>query len=365
MPRENVNIQGFFFDARYIRIDHHDGISRFSAGLFSAINELADVTAIVSDLRQLEKLPAGAKFIKVSSPTSALEPLLALQLNRAGSKIVFSPMQTMGTLGRKFKVVLTVHDLIYYRHPTPPPSFSFFVKLIWRLYHLSFWPQRLLLNRADTIVAVSETTRNLIIQNHLTKKPVHVIHNAPDHRPPYVVANKRVMPSKRRALVYMGSFMDYKNVEVLISGMQHLPDYELHLLSRISDERKAELSRLLQQRSNVIFHDGIGESEYQHLLSEAFALVSGSREEGFGIPLVEAMSLGTPIVVSDIEIFREIGGSAAKYFDQENPQSFAGQIEMLASAEAWQQASQASLNQALKFSWEISAKKLLELIKQI
>jgi hypothetical protein len=46
---DKTSVQGFYFDARYIRIDHHDGISRFSAGLFAAINKLTDVTAIISD----------------------------------------------------------------------------------------------------------------------------------------------------------------------------------------------------------------------------------------------------------------------------------------------------------------------------
>ena len=361
----NTADDGFFFDARYIRIDHHDGISRFSAGLFNAINKLTDVTAIISDLRQLDKLPSGTKFIKVTAPTSVLEPLVALRLNRAGAKVVFSPMQTIGTFGRRFKIVLTVHDLIYYSHPTPPPAFSFFVKLLWRLYHLSYWPQRILLNRADAIVAVSDTTKDLILKKSLTKRPVHVVHNAPEQLDSTKPLASRAMPNTKRNLIYMGSFMDYKNVEVLVSGMNQLPDYELHLLSRISNERKAELERLVSQNSNVIFHNGTSDEDYQALLMGAFALVSGSRDEGFGIPLVEAMSVGTPIVVSDIEIFREIGGTAAKYFDQEEPEEFAKAIQGLCSNDSWQQASKDAIAQSKLFSWDVSAKKLLALIQQI
>lgn len=362
---DKTSVQGFYFDARYIRIDHHDGISRFSAGLFTAINKLTDVTAIISDLRQLDKLPSGTKFIKVTAPTSVLEPLVALQLNRVGAKVVFSPMQTIGTFGRRFKIVLTVHDLIYYSHPTPPPAFSFFVKILWRLYHLSYFPQRLLLNRADAIVAVSETTKQLIVKNRLTKKPVHVVHNAPEQQDSTQSLASRSIPQAKRNLIYMGSFMDYKNVEVLVSGMNQLPEFELHLLSRISNERKAELERLATQNSNVVFHNGTGDEEYQALLTEAFALVSGSRDEGFGIPLVEAMAVGTPIVVSDIEIFREIGGTAAKYFDKENPEEFAKAIRGLSANDSWQRASEAATAQSKKFSWDVSAKKLLALIQQI
>jgi glycosyltransferase involved in cell wall biosynthesis len=357
--------EGFFFDARYIRIDNHDGISRFSVGLFSAINQITDVTAIVSDLRQLERLPRGSKFIKVSSPTSLAEPFLAHKLNQLGAKVVFSPMQTMGTIGRKFKVILTVHDLIYYRHPAPPQGFSLAIRVLWRLYHLFYWPQRFLLNGADAIVAVSETTKKLIAEKRLTKRPVHVVHNAADPLGLSIDPGSRSRPTGRQTLIYMGSFMDYKNVEVLVSAMNQLPDYQLHLLSRISSEKRASLMALITDQSRLLFHDGVSEEKYQTVLAEAIALVSGSREEGFGIPLVEAMAIGTPIVVSDIPIFREIGGQAARFFDQDNPASFARTITELESNEAWLKASRESVLQAKKYNWQESAAALLKLIKQI
>jgi glycosyltransferase involved in cell wall biosynthesis len=77
------------------------------------------------------------------------------------------------------------------------------------------------------------------------------------------------------------------------------------------------------------------------------------------------MSVGTPIVVSDIEIFREIGGDAAKFFDQNNPEEFAKEIRGLSSNDSWQHASGAAIAQSKLFSWDVSAKKLLGLIQQI
>src|SRR5699024_12278408 len=55
-------------------------------------------------------------------------------------------------------------------------------------------------------------------------------------------------------------------------------------------------------------HDGIDDGEYRHLLRSATALVTISRSEGYGLPLVEAMAEGTPVVVSDQEIFQEVAG---------------------------------------------------------
>lgn len=362
-----MNESGIFFDARYIRFDHHDGISRFSAGLFDALHSRIKVTAIIYDRRQLLKLPRGCDYIFANDPTSAKELFIAKTLNKAGAKVVFSPMQTMGSWGRKYKLILTLHDLIYYRHPAPPPGFNLPIRIIWRLFHLVYWPQRLILNRADAIATVSRTSKRLIQKHRLTKRPVHVIYNAAgslasqyEHKQP------AIRPRTRQRLVYMGSFMDYKNVEVLVAGMKLLHDYELHLLSKISPERRRELETLIERTGGaVVFHNGVSEAEYHQQLDSAVALVTGSRDEGFGIPLVEAMSRGIPAVVSNIEIFREIGADAALYFDQESPESFAHAVKQLESNPRWLEVSAKSISRAHDFNWDKSAADLIELINQL
>ena len=356
-----------FFDARFIRWDHHDGISRFSAGLFDALHRRTKVTALIFDRRQLLRLPKGCDYLLINDPTKPSELLVAQTLNKAGAKFVFSPMQTMGTWGRKYKLVLTLHDLIYYAHPTPPPSFNLAIRLAWRLFHSAYWPQRLILNRADAVATVSHTSRDLIHKYRLTKRPVEVVYNAAgtfirdyEHRSP------QNRPRGTQKLVYMGSFMDYKNVEVLVRGMALLPEYELHLLSKIAPERRAQLEALVQHSGGfVFFHDGVSEAEYHQHLDESVALVTGSRDEGFGIPLVESMSRGVPVVVSNIPIFAEIGGDAALFFDQESPDAFASAVRRLESNPEWMRRSEASRIQAAKFNWDHSAGELLRLAKRL
>lgn len=362
-----MNVDKIFFDARYIRVDHHDGISRFSAGLFAALSSKTNVTAVICDNRQLEKLPLGTEYIMACDPTSWRELFVAGTLNRAGAAVVFSPMQTMGSWGRRYKLILTIHDLIYYNHKTPPTGFNPAIRLLWRLYHLSFWPQRLLLNRADAVATVSESTKKLMERHCLTKRPIAVTYNAAGSSTDSSNLNGPVSrPTQPQSLVYMGSFMDYKNVEVLIRGMKYLPNFELHLLSKITPQRLAELEvGVVSDAGKVIFHNGVSDEEYHRQLEGAVALVSGSQDEGFGIPIVEAMSRGIPVVVSDIEIFREIGGSAAIYFDQSNPSDFAEKVGELATNEKWMARSLQSISWSKRFDWNRSAAALLQLISEL
>ena len=363
MTKQLINDQELYFDARYIRVQHHDGISRFSAGILTALHKTHEVIAIISDDRQLTHLPADIKYVKLNDPTNAIAELgVARKLNALGAKLVYSPMQTMGLAGRKFKAALTLHDLIYYRHKTPPSGFSWPIKLGWRLFHLSYLPQRIVLNRADAVVTVSEATKSLMIQHRLTKRPISVVYNAASSTQ---VSQPRSF-SKQRELVYMGSFMGYKNVETLVRGMRLLPDFELRLLSRITLERQRELANLAgDTASRVVFLNGVSDEQYLAEIDNAYALVSASLDEGFGIPLIESMERATPVVVSDIEIFREVAGAAAQYFSATDETTFVKAVLNLNGAEAWQLASSLSLRQADKFSWEQSAQLLVEALKQL
>lgn len=349
---------GIFFDVRYIRPDHHDGISRFSANLFAALSKRVELTAIISDETQLARLPKGTKWVKINAATSALEPFAALRLNRHKPDLVFSPMQTIGSLGRKFKLVLTIHDLIYYRHSKPPANLPPMLRLGWRLFHLTYIPERILLAGCNAVVAVSNATLTDIRKNRLTRKPVAVVHNAPELR--------QTAPSNRtieKTLVYMGAFMPYKNVETLIRGVGLLGDYRLELLSRVTPSRKAELQRLADEcRANVVFHDGVSDQRYLELLDSTTALVSASLDEGFGIPVVEALEHGVPVAVSDIEIFREVAGDVGAFFDPKDAQAFASSIREI---EAKPTSAAKLRDQAAKFNWDDSASALLKLIKSL
>lgn len=348
------------FDARFTRTDYHDGISRYSASLAEALATLADVTLLISDERQLALLP-DLPWVKINSPLSPAELIVARKVNRLAPDVVFCPMQTMGSAGRRYGLILTLHDLIYYQHPTPPSFLPRPVRVLWRLYHLAYWPQRLLLNRADVVATISGTTRTLMEQHRLTRRPIRIVGNAPQ---PGGSSAPRSTPPERKSLIYMGSFMPYKNVETLIRGMIGLPDCTLHLLSRICPKRQAELEELVPPGAAVVFHNGVSDAHYEQLLRQATALVTLSRAEGYGLPLVEAMTVGTPVVVADTPIFREIGGEAASYVHPDDPRTFAAAVRALDDPDVWRERSADSVRQAARYSWIASARALLEAARE-
>lgn len=342
------------FDCRYIKPNSQDGISRFSIGLFSSLSKMIKLTAIISDPRQLESLPAGTEYITIHKPTSYLEPLISIRLNRHNFAVVYSPMQTIGSLWKRHRLILTVHDLIYYSHPTPPAYFNFFIRLLWRVYHASFLPQKLLLRGADEVVTVSETSKRLIIENKLTSKTVTVVPNATNG-----LAYENLPVEKK--IVYMGSFMPYKNVEDLIRALAELEGYRLLLLSKITDRRRDELSQLAKKLSvTVEFANGVSDDEYAKHLSTSTALVHASSDEGFGIPIIEAMSVGCPVVCSDIPIFREIAGSAGLFFEIGNHKQFAEKVRKAHQNRSGMR--NGLVAQAKNFDWEQSAKRLARLL---
>ncbi|NLT25123.1 MAG: glycosyltransferase family 4 protein [Microbacteriaceae bacterium] len=353
----------FFFDARYIRTDFHDGISRFSAQLGAAVHALApdETTFLIHDRAQLAHLPADAKWLLFQPNDSPLEPIAALRLNRYRPDVVFSPMQTIGTLGRRYRAIVTLHDLIYHRHRTPPTNLPPLLRLGWWLYHLTFWPQRAALNGADAVATVSETTAREIAAHRLTRRPVVVVPNAPNDLAELLPGGAdAVRHGTSRNLVYMGSFMPYKNVETLIAGMAHLPGRTLHLLSRIRPERRRELEALVSAGASVVFHEGVTDEEYARLLADDAVLVTGSLDEGYGLPIAEALALGVPAVVSDLPIFHEVAGDGARCFPARDARAFAREVEALADPAVRAATAAAGRAHMARFTWERSARILLD-----
>ncbi len=349
-------------DCRYVRRDgRHDGISRYTAGITGGLGRRVPLTMLIDDERQLELLP-DLPWARTRPPTSLLEPLIPRVVNRLRPDVVLCPLQTSGSLGRRYGLVLTLHDLIYYRHRTPPAEFAWWVRLGWRLLYLSYLPQRLLLNRADEVATVAATVAAEIRRHRLTRRPVTVVPNAADGTPLPAAA-----PGQREhSIVYMGAFIGYKDVPTLVRAAGLLPGWTLHLASRVPRGVRTSLQALADEHgARVVFHDGVDDDEYATLLDRATALVSASRDEGFGLPLVEAMQRGVPVVVTDIPIFREVGGDAALFAAEGDATAFAARVRALTDPEEWARRSAASLARAAHYSWDASAAALLPVLRRV
>ncbi|WP_159501961.1 glycosyltransferase family 1 protein [Microbacterium sp. 18062] len=359
-----------FFDARYIRTDFHDGISRYSQELAHALAPLAaeagiDLVFVIHDTAQIARLPADAVHLGIHAPTSAKEPFTPFVLNRYEPDVVFSPLQTMGSLGRRYRLILTLHDMIYYRHRTPPRNLGAGVRALWRLFHLSYVPQRLTLDGADVVATVSETSRRQFRAVRLTKRPIVVVPNAPQRLADLLPADAPVPGGPPRNVVYMGSFMGYKNVETLVRAMGMLPGRTLHLLSRISPARRAELSALVPEGADVVFHDGVSDAEYAALLADDAVLASTSLDEGYGLPLAEALALGVPVVVSDLEIFHEVAGAGARYVDPMDPAAVADAVRSLDDDAEREALIAEGVAHVSRFRWRASAQTLLDAVREL
>ena len=352
-----------FFDARWTRTDYHDGISRYTSGLLEGfLKEKLPVTAIICDKKQLDLLPAGIDYIHVNHPVSPKELFIARTLNKAGADVVFSPLQVMGFWGRKYKLILTLQDIIYYRHPKPPTNLPQYIRIVWRLFHMVRWPQRLLLNRADYVTTVSRTSKHFIEEMRLTNRPVGVIYNATST----AIVSSSQPSSPTKDIIYMGSFMPYKNVETLIKAMAHLPDsYTLRLLSKISPERRQQLEALIPNGAAVHFHNGVSEEEYATLLQNAHCLATASKEEGFGLPIAEAQTYRTPVVCTDMSIFHEVAGDGALFCDADSPKAFAEAVASLEDQALRAEIITKGSAHTATFGWDVSAKEIWRIASEL
>ena len=162
------------FDCRYVRTGRHDGISRYTAGLVTALAELHPVTMLISDERQLAAAPRPCPWHLVSAPTSVREPLVARQVRRLAPGRGVLPDADDGQLGPRLPAAssrcTTSSTTATARRRRSSPRRS---GCCGGSTTCAWWPQRLLLNRADAVVTVSETTAALIARHRLTRRPGH------------------------------------------------------------------------------------------------------------------------------------------------------------------------------------------------
>ncbi len=265
--------------------------------------------------------------------------------------------------------VLTVHDLIFHLHPEHH-------KRLNRWYLNAALP--LYCRRADAIICVSEHSKaDLVRVWGIDAAKVQVVHEAANvHFGP--VSSEQVATVRQRYglperyLLTVGTIEPRKNLSRLLDALallrRHGDDISLVIVGRMGWMYHDFVEKLEQfeYRDTVIRPGFVPDVDLPAVYNGATATVMASIYEGFGLPILESMACGTPVVSSRAASLPELGGDAARYFDPLGVEEMAAVIrEVWRDAELRQQMSQQGFVQAAKFSWIQAARETLEVYESV
>ena len=209
--------------------------------------------------------------------------------------------------GVRIPTLVTIHDLKYLLFP------QFFNNHLKSLYY--GWIVRRGVRHASRIIAVSHSTKKDIEALSVPSDKIKVVYEAPT----ILTSSKEELPRTvrgKRYLLYVGENRPHKNIHRIINAFKivkrKLKDYPLFLV--IAGSRFDSLMRE-QQDDGIIFVGPVDDATLIPLYNNALALVYPSLYEGFGLPIIEAMKLGTPVITSDLSSMKEVAGNAAMLVD--------------------------------------------------
>lgn len=260
------------------------------------------------------------------------------------------------------KYILTIHDLIPWKFPTGRastlPIFLYLIKRFFYKFNLKIGAIF-----AQKIIAVSNSTKNEI-EEYLTKNKIVVIKEGFDIK--INDDNIKVDKKKGKYFLYVGNAYPHKNLNFLIDAFLKFSKihsgYRLVLIGKSDFFYKKLEERLKKEDTlNINILHNISDAELSVFYKNAVALIMSSLIEGFGLPIVEAMSLGCPIIVSKIKVFEEICKDVPFYF---NPKD---EKDLLLVLNKFINVSQQDLDKRIEmgfkivesFSWEAMANETL------
>jgi len=177
---------------------------------------------------------------------------------------------------------------------------------------------------------------------------------------------------KKQYLLYVGSAYPHKNLERLLQAfvvvLKESPKLSLVLVGKIDYfyDRLQEKVRELNLGNKIIFTDRVSDKELNDLYKNALVYVFPSLSEGFGLPGLEAMKQGLPVVCSNQGPLPEIYGQAAVYFDGENVDEMAHIVLQITSDNSLREnMTKQGYLQVKKYSWQKCAQETLEVYNQV
>ena len=272
------------------------------------------------------------------------------------SQLLFSPLPE-APLYTNCRFIVMSHDMIPLRFPK---RFSPLTP-----YHLYYVPQ--VLNQAQHIICNSHATaKDLVDFFHIPSNKITPIPLAYDSSH-FQFLN---LPT-RNYFLYIGRQDPYKNLQRLITAFSALPnrnDYELWLAGP-DDQRYSPLLEIQTQELGinhlVKFLNYVPYDELPIIINQAIALVFPTLWEGFGLPVLEAMACGTPVITSNISSLPEVAGDAAILINPYHIEEITAAMKMIINdSETRKQLSEKGLKRVNQFSWEKTGLATVEVLKQ-
>ena len=291
------------------------------------------------------------------------------RLSTAG-KLIHFPNQHFGryALFLKRPFIITVHDLVRLCFP------------FWRegiSERTGLWLDVQGLKRADHIIAVSAyTKKDLVEKLGIAKERVTVVYNGINHGVFKPVPEKRLVSFPY--FLYVGSERPRKNLAGLIAAFARLKkefgDLQGLKLVKIGAAGRSKQFRRMTQRAiarlnlekDVIFIDHVTDNELAAYYSSAVALVFPSFYEGFGLPPLEAMACGCPVITSNCSSLPEIVGDAGLLVDPEDTNDITKAMHsVITDRTLSRQLMEKGIARARCFSWDIAAEETMEVYRKI
>ena len=226
------------------------------------------------------------------------------------------------------KSVVTIHDLIFLRHP------EFYHWLDTKLYT---WKFRQTIREADHVIAISECTKRDIIElGQVDERKISLIYQS--YSPKYsdqisdtqkeTVRQSYNLP--KRFILNVGSIEERKNILLAVKALPYLPDdLSLVIVGRHTTytDKVLEYARKHNQSHRIHVLHGVPNDSLPILYAMAETFVYPSRYEGFGIPIIEAIRRGLPVVACTGSCLEEAGGPDSLYVDPDDEQGMANAIQ--------------------------------------
>ena len=261
--------------------------------------------------------------------------------------------------------VVTIHDLAYLYFPD-----DFTKKDLWQLIN---WTN-LSIKKATQIIAVSKTTKKDIVKNYqINENKISVVYNGfekQDQRSNIKNQSDSLkIKNKEKFILFVGTIQPRKNLSVLIDAFSEFAltnkDFKLIIVGKKGwlYNDIFEKVKIMKLKDKIIFAGHVDDNELVGYYKNAFCLVLPSLYEGFGIPVLEAMSYGCPVISSFTSALPEVGGDASLYFDPKNSGDLLEKLRELKDNKELRKELILKGRQRIKnFSWEKCGRETLDVI---